>query len=557
MAKAKNKVTPEDIKKYAFWACMVLVILIGFVVNWFAVARVSTEFTNTRNDLELQKSNVERLRNDMQHPNQRTIDEVVKKTDEERLSVSAAWQILRQDQERRSEWPAEKLGPVFMNEIRTKKFGDEITDRCREIYREFINDSLPALESEVRPRRVMVKNAQGEWEPLPAQGAGSPFQGMPGGENMSSSDGGAMGDPQMPGGMQRETKFEGVLDWPTPEIYRIKGYWNDTTPGSGEIWYTQEDLWVYGALLSVIKRVNVNATGLHNATIKRIESLWIGQQASQPLWTRSKATLSSTLAGGGSDGMMEGMSSDGSMSGEMSGSDMMSGDMMSGGEGAIDFNTTSPEKIAIDKIRNYRYVGREYEPLKAVDPVPYREFNRMPVCLRLVVDQNKIPEILVEFANCPMPMDVLWVRLNPPMARSLNFGEHFKPSIGAGVTASSGYSSDGSSSDGGGSSSNYSSSSGSSSSSSSSGSSSDGGGSDSFHLSGSMSIYGSESVPIEIYGVINIFNSPEQTPELRLSKPTEQPEGENAAPPENTTTFSPAPKGSMIQESRRFEKKKA
>ncbi|MDR3109348.1 MAG: hypothetical protein LBU65_06640, partial [Planctomycetaceae bacterium] len=468
-------------------------------------------------------------------------------------SVSAAWQILRQDQERRSEWPTD-LGPVFLQEIRTKKSGDEISDRCREIYREFIDRSLPAMIEEVRPRRVVYKDKDGKWLPLPTQGSGGSGGGLAGlnsggsgsptfGSGSSGSAiGGGMGDSSMPGGNEIETKIEGILDWPAPEINRIKGYWSNSTPSSGEIWYTQEDLWVYSALIAVVKRVNSTATGPHNAIIKRIENLWIGQQASSPLSERSKATLSSVL--GSSGGMGDSMSSSSSSS---SSDSMMSSSSSSDSMGGASVVATAAdsEKSAIDKIKNLRYVGKEYEPLKATDPAPYVEFNRMPVCLRLIVDQNKIPELLVEFANCPMPMDILWVRFNPPMARSLDFGAHFKPSLGEGAITGTGSgdsgmgdggmgSSSGSSSSGFGSSSgsSRSSSSGFGSSSSGSSSNSSDSGNDKYELGGSMSMYGPESIPIEIYGVINIFNSPQSTPELQIEKTGDEATAEPAAPAE-------------------------
>ena len=47
------------------------------------------------------------------------------------------------------------------------------------------------------------------------------------------------------------------------------------------------------------------------------------------------------------------------------------------------------------------------------DKPPFAEFNRMPVCLKLAVDQRRIPEILVSCANSSMPIDVKHVRVCP------------------------------------------------------------------------------------------------------------------------------------------------
>ena len=54
--------------------------------------------------------------------------------------------------------------------------------------------------------------------------------------------------------------------------------WNNT-PTTQEVRQTQEDLWVYQALLTIIKHLNEQADGHHNAKVKEIRSLLIGREA--------------------------------------------------------------------------------------------------------------------------------------------------------------------------------------------------------------------------------------------------------------------------------------
>jgi len=45
----------------------------------------------------------------------------------------------------------------------------------------------------------------------------------------------------------------------------------------------------------------------------------------------------------------------------------------------------------------------------------------MPVFLELRVDQRFISDVLVNCANCPMPIDVLWVTISPEHTQSFNY----------------------------------------------------------------------------------------------------------------------------------------
>lgn len=497
MAKAKSNISKETILQGIFWGAVVLTLGLGFTMTTLSVAAVVKQFESRKGELEGTKSSVQSIIQNQNHPNQRTIDEINKYTEDMRKAVYSAWQTLQKDQVERSLWPAKALGEKFMRDIRGKKPGDSIDFDNRETYRNFIKRALPQKELMVRPRRWMIEVEPDKWEPLEKPGdksrSGGGAMGM---DSMGGSSG--MGDmPSMPnmagppgvgeGGLTSEglrTRMEGVLDWPNPEIYRVMDNWNPSFPPyAKEIWYVQEDIWVYDALLSVIEKVNKNATGIHNATVKCIVNLWIGQQASGPLAAQSAKKYSSGEAG--MDG--EGMDGGGDMS--MSMGSMMS---MGGGEegGGMDLGGLTPEEARVKLIRQHRYVDAEGQPLGADDPPPYQEFNRMPVCLRLVVDQTKIPDILVECANCPMPMDVLYVRFNPGAGKSFNLSAHYT-ALGSGAGGGGGGDMMGGGGGGGG---------------GEHGSESMG------TISGSVGAYGAESVAIEIYGVINIFNSPEFTP---------------------------------------------
>jgi hypothetical protein len=69
---------------------------------------------------------------------------------------------------------------------------------------------------------------------------------------------------------------------------------------------------------------------------------------------------------------------------------------------------------------------------------PYAEFKMMPVRLRLLVNQNKIADFLVDCANCTMPIDVRRVSLWPSNATSGRGSYGGSSGMGGGMDMGSG-----------------------------------------------------------------------------------------------------------------------
>jgi len=188
-----------------------------------------------------------------------------------------------------------------------------------------------------------------------------------------------------------------------------------------------------------------------------------------------------------------------------------------GGTGGMMVAKTEEDVITMKK--NFRYIDDKGDPLSADAAVPFAQFNRMPVVLRLVVDQRKIPEIMVNCANCAMPIDVLRIIINPGGAKPLELSAY---EAAAGAAAGGGAGGEGGGSEGAG----Y----------GGGGSSARGGGGTGgediqVKLDGVGGMYGSNAVPIEIYGRISIFNPvssnltvvEEESTEEQEEKSTENP----------------------------------
>jgi hypothetical protein len=81
---------------------------------------------------------------------------------------------------------------------------------------------------------------------------------------------------------------------------------------------------------------------------------------------------------------------------------------MAGEEGGIRPGGTG--KVFDDR----RYVDERGEPMPAGSPNP-AEFKRMPVLMRLFMDQREIAKLLVGLANSPLPVDIRQLRINTKM----------------------------------------------------------------------------------------------------------------------------------------------
>jgi hypothetical protein len=490
MAK-KTEFSLETVKKYIFWVCIPIGLLFPAFTTFSAVTSITKAFNDRKSALESTKKTTEGISANRSHPNEVTITDIQNCSKELRVRVRQAWATLEKDQRERNLWP-EDVGADFREEVLKLKFFDAMSTYARERYLNFLEDYLPLLDIFVDRRRIQQKDDQGEWKEM----AFTTTNNTRGNSNAPSSDmsmsiggrdasGGGISDMNIMGTTEAALplgpdgeeiyRYVGTVDWANPETRTVPASWTRILK-SNEVWFAQEELWVYHALLSVIKESNTEATGPHNAVVKRIENLLIGQAASAALESRS----SSRLGGGASSGAAStGLSS--------------AVDPSERDTSVVTVARTEEDVIAMKQ--DNRYVDDKARPLKANDKAPFDQFKRMPICLRLIVDQRRIPEILVNCANCSMPIDVLWVRINPAATKPFDLGAY-----DASVTASGASSNDmggmGMSGMGGGSSS-Y----------SGGGSGRSATGDDTqVRMDGIGGIYGTNAIPIEIYGCINIFN---------------------------------------------------
>jgi len=517
------------LKKHLFWICTPLGLVVAVLAGIMAIGSIADDLDKQKKQLDGQKETMGRLRGEApNHPNQGTIDAVEEERKKLERNVFTAWQVLEKDQKDGNRWTG--LATRATQEIERKKFLDPLEGATLDNYLAFAKAEINKLVDNSNIRRVKLYNAQ--WQSLEPDelvdttgsgggrfGGGRSMGDMSRGQSNTSSSQSSV----VPAGA---VYWGGLVVWDQPTLDITMTNWQQR-PFPFEVWLTQEDIWVYQALLWVVRESNkdaepgrfrVNTTGtagrmnpatmnsammnvstrplnLENSVVKQIIDIAIGQQAAQQLYTQSSRRISSGLGSMGMDGDLgsSGGFGSGFGGGGFGRGGFGSGMGDSGGFGGGGFMDSAAAAEALrSQALGGRYVDATGAPLMEAEEALAGQFRRMPVYLNILADQRYISDILVSCANCPMPIDLLWVTINPDATHDIAF---------ASSTSSTGMGGD---------------SGGFGRSSMSSGRSSRGGdgmgrsSGRSYGGSGTTNVdFGPHAVQIEIYGCINIFSPPD------------------------------------------------
>ncbi|MCL2710902.1 MAG: hypothetical protein FWE95_08480 [Planctomycetaceae bacterium] len=524
MAK-KAEFNKEALMKYLFWAGTPIGLVVAVLAGMMAIGSIAKELNDQKQTLDGQKQSMNQLRGAAStHPNQGTIDAIKEAQEKLATNVFTAWETLVLDQQERNLWPG--LADVAQNEILSKNFLDDLSSSTRDSYLLFARGEMDKLGG-MQKRRNQLDDSD-LWRVQLYRQDGQPVEILRLTENAGTNTGfGGIGGSPSGGTGQRPTAVvtgptiqSGKVVWDNPALNVTMKDWQNL-PQSFEVWLTQEDLWVYQALLWVVAESNKDvreasktmlpgASGggvssgtstpsgaggdplnLRESVVKEIIQLSIGRSAAIPLdqQTRRRISSGSGSMSGDSSAGLSGDSSGSSLGGGF-GSDSSSSGLGGSSEGGM--ATMSPAAMA-EAMRKAamagRYVDAEGKPL--MEPDLTSQFRRMPVLLELRVDQRYISDVLVNCANCPMPIDVLWVTVSPDNTQQFNYAPTASTGQGMSGGQSGGMGAGRRSGGGGGSL----------------------GGSQG-RVRGGMGTtnvdYGPNEVTIEILGCINIFAPPEK-----------------------------------------------
>ncbi len=358
------KLILKYLQKYHFWLLSVIAMIVA-VAGWMSASRALTSaFTGEKMAILGKFKELTDIQTGGNPPNGQWKEGISKLTDEERKKVKSAWELVYSQQKDLLRWPNE-LGPDFLKFINSNPQTAEIPPPLRETYLNTIKGEFPKLLA------IIGADAAG---PKTSPGGPTASGSSPASAPKPPTDAGPR--PKVEWSTDVQTQIQKQLDFPV-------------TPSSPEIRLTQEDLWVYAALLNIVHKVN---EGKYVAPLRKITSMKIGKAAASDYERGMEGghIYRIQAAGGG---------------GEAAPPPGPAPAAAPAGEGA------GP---ALDE---GRYVDADGKPLgagaTANDP-----FKRMPVSLKVVIDQRQINKLLVECANSPLPVDVKQFRVNPNSKKS-------------------------------------------------------------------------------------------------------------------------------------------
>jgi hypothetical protein len=428
------------LKRQHFWVLTGLVALIGLFCWWSAAGEMSKKYGENEKRIAGEFKSIQELRGNPFHPNAtiREKQEEEKKKQEEQ--VFAVWKALYDRQtEEVLEWPR-SLSPEFLDHVKNLQFGEEIPRHLRNNYRDYADRHFPTLPAIVgaRPMREGEGGGgvRGDFAP---RGGPRGFEGGPTGF--------------APDGQAEEGDDNYICEWLDQHVVRAELDFPDR-PFSMRIWVTQEDLWVYKALLLSIKNVNesAGATRMTNAAIRTIYSLEVGQRAAGYSRTPNRIYKVPTAAPAASPDAMSEMPAEpgaepggapmGPMPGRMEFSGMRTGEAMSEAEEksmllAFRYLDENGKPIPVGN------VGMPVDPeMPAADPAAAdvnidpamfgKEYKRLPVRMVLEMDQRHLPHLIAQCASQSLQVEVQEVRINPADAGGTSGMEGLRPSFGGG-----------------------------------------------------------------------------------------------------------------------------
>jgi hypothetical protein len=404
------------LQRHHFWVLILVVVFVALGCWWSGASALLAEYKSNRSTIEAQFTAAGTVQSKPFHPNQAVQDGQAEQNTIQQQSVAALWKQLYDRQTAEVlKWPA-NLSKDFREHIQKLKFGDEIARNLRAQYNNYILDHFPTLPKIVGALEV------------PDGAGGGMGMGMGGGRGMGggidvrnlieqqrNAQQGRGGEGGVGGEMPEEQDY--IVIWADQQMVRDALY-PSKTPTSKQIWKTQEDLWVYEALLRIIANTNKDAGAdrFSNAAVRVIETLEVGKTAALASKGKGRIDMVVTAPAAGMEGMgMEGGGMEGGgmgpgmgMEGGMEGGMMGRGEFM--GEGGMMGGATDPSLLDAELFNN-RYVDAAGAPIAGEDFG--KEFKRLPVRMRLWMDQRWLPNLITECANAPLQVEVTEVRVNP------------------------------------------------------------------------------------------------------------------------------------------------
>jgi hypothetical protein len=396
------KVFWSYIVKYHFWILTSLVLIVSLVVFSMASSSLKQQVSSRHSKLDSDFNTVSSLEGTQAtHPNSNNEAEIDKIIELTKKNVFDAWTAQYDRQVPILKW-GEDVFEADSNALR-------IVEKFRPIER--LEPTIPKDPLIATDRSVYRDYVKREFTKL-AKIVGSHWT--------AEIGGGALRDDQ-DGMAVTTTTSAPLVEWSTASQAALQKemapWWEATkVPSTLEILYTQEDIWILNAILKVIQLTNGQARENFQAPIKEIELIKLGAAAND-------ATFTTQSIGRGLD---------------------QSEEVESVASGTPD---PADDRYVDERLKPMKgSVLREKMKSSSPEDAPYAVAKRIPIRLRVKMDQSKIPRLVSLCGNGDMMIEVKQVRINAnttPLALNLTAavssdegeGEGV-PSVGFGQAAS-------------------------------------------------------------------------------------------------------------------------
>jgi hypothetical protein len=369
------------LNKYHFWVLSIVAMLIGVAVWYTSAGALGKEYKQNEGKIKQEFSAAQTIASQPFHANPQINKKQQAEIRKRAKTVAAIWQELYERQRSQVlQWPEKVLGQDFCNFVENLKFGQDIPQDRRTHYQNYIQNYFPELPAMIKSPIVEsnIRGGGGFVRP-----SGREEVADVGGTGLLSQDYFCVWHDQQH--VRDELEF---LEMPSPLL----------------IWWTQENLWAYETLLTVIAATNaaVQTDRPDNAAVREIHALEVGQSAAKVVRgerIKLSAAVRATSAPASAIDPATGRAP------EPEGRDDGTG-------------TPSPEREQA-LLLSGRYVDSTGNPIPVSGGlVEFQthfgtEYKQLPIRLVLTMDLRSLSFLIAQCANQPLQVEVKEVRINP------------------------------------------------------------------------------------------------------------------------------------------------
>ena len=244
------KTIAKQVQKHHFWLLCATAMIMA-LTGWIMASRsLSAVYAERKIAIMAKFTDLQGIQSTENPPNNEWKTAIDKLTDEERKKVASAWALVYNQQKDLLRWP-EELGPQFLNFVNTKPQNAEIPQQFCGYYMDNVKNEFPKLSA--------IINADGQGTKPAAAAAAKPDQ--PTASPPDKPSGASTSSAKVAWDAANQSEIQRTLTW-------------STIPTSQQVRLAQEDLWVYQALLQIIRKVN---EGHHVAPVRKIAAITIGR----------------------------------------------------------------------------------------------------------------------------------------------------------------------------------------------------------------------------------------------------------------------------------------